>query len=439
MSVHLLSLVTGEESSSGSRFRFSCRTLVSSLLLGTLLGVFPAFGRDQAPGWQAQVRKYSETQDWESALRIVDQEIARAPQDMDLRAWRARVLAWSGHLAEAEKEYLEILKFSRNDPDNWMGLANVYLREGRTVEAQQALDIALRLDPARADLHAARGRVLRAAGQRNEAKSEFQKALNLDLTSVEARVGLISLREEPKHELRFGQDNDLFNFASTNRDEWATLTSQWTPDWATSFAGNFYQRGGAGARKFVGSLTRRRPRWGAITMGGAIGHDNAVIPKSEAFFELDHGWKNGQTNFVRGVEIVYGQHWYWYQSSRILTLGGTTIVYLPRDWTVSLGAIGARSAFSGTDAEWRPSGITRLGFPLARWSVQRLTGNVFFAAGTEDFAQVDLIGRFASQTYGGGLRLRINARQDVTGSASYQKRTQDRTDTSFGFSYAIHF
>ena len=174
-------------------------------------------------------------------------------------------------------------------------------------------------------------------------------------------------------------------------------------------------------------------------MGGAIGHDNAVIPKSEAFFELDRGWKRGQTNFVRGIEFVYGQHWYWYQSSRILTLSGTTTVYLPREWTVSLGAIGARSAFSGTDAEWRPSGIARLGFPLARWSAQRLSGNLFFAAGTEDFAQIDLIGRFASQTYGGGLRFQINPRQDVTGNASYQKRTQDRTDTSFGFSYAIHF
>ena len=436
---HLISTFHKEEGSVNTGSRSSQKKLVFSLLLGALLAPSSLFGQDQTPAWQIQVRKYSEAEDWESALRIVDQEVARAPQDMDVRAWRARVLAWSGHVAEAEKEYLEILRASRNDPDNWMGLANVYLREGRAFEALQAIEIAVKLDPARADLHAARARMLQAAGQRNEAKSEFQKALNLDLTSVEARVGLISLREEPKHELRFGQDNDLFNFTGANHDEWASLSSQWTPRWATSFAGNFYQRGGAGARKFVGSLTRRQPKWGAITVGGAIGHDNAVIPKSEAFFELDHGWKNGQTNFVRGVEIVYGQHWYWYQSSRILTLSGTTIVYLPREWTVSVGAIGARSAFSGTVAEWRPSGITRLGFPLAHWSVKRLSGNVFFAAGTEDFAQVDLIGRFASQTYGGGLRFQINARQDVTGNASYQKRTQERTDTNFGFSYAIHF
>lgn len=419
---------------------YSCpRILTSGLVFGALLVASTIFGQDQPPGWQAKVRKYSEAQDWNAALRIVDQEIARAPLDTDVRAWRARVLTWSGNLAEAEKEYLEILKASRNDPDNWMGLATVYLREGRALEALKALDAAVELDPTRADLHAARARALRAAGKRNEARLEFQRALNLDSASVEAQAGLISLRPEPKHELRFGQDADLFNFANANNDEWMSLASQWTPHWATSVAGSFYQRGGANAGKFVGSLTRRQSKWGAITVGGAIGHDNAVIPKSEAFFNLDHGWKSGETAILRGVEFIYGQHWYWYQSSRILTLSGTTIVYLPRDWTLSLGTTGARSAFSGTGSEWRPSGISRLGFPLAGWGAKRLSGNAFFAVGTEDFAQIDQIGSFASQTYGGGMRFEITTRQDVTGYGSYQKRTQDRTDTAFGLTYGIHF
>src|SRR6267142_538226 len=277
------------------------------------------------------------------------------------------------------------------------------------------------------------------AGERHGARVEFQKALNLDRTSMEARAGLISVRGEPRHEMRFGQDNDLFNFTSANHDGWASLVSQWTPHWATSFAGSFYERAGIRAGKFSGAITGRLPRWGALTVGGAAGHDNAVIPKSEAFFDVIHGWKASETNFLRAVEFVYGQHWYWYQASRILTLNGTAIVYLPRDSTLSLGATGVLSTFSGTGAEWRPSGITRLGFPLVNWGEKRLSGSVFLHVGTEDFAQIDQIGRFASQTYGGGLRFQINARQDVTGYASYQKRTQDRTDTSFGLSYGIHF
>ncbi len=409
------------------------------LILIVFLVACPTFGQDQTLDWQTQVRKYAEAQDWDSAMRIVDREVARSPQDMDVRAWRARVLAWSGRLTEAEKEYVEILKVSRNDPDNWMGLASVYSREGRANEALRALSRALELDPKRADVHAARARALRAAGERSEARSEFQKALSLDPTDREARAGLTSVRGEPKHELRLGQDNDLFNFASPNRDGWVRLTSQWTPHWSTNFSGSFYERAGIDAGKFSGSITGLQRRWGALTVGGAAGHDNAVIPKSEAFFDADHGWKISEANFVRSVEFVYGQHWYWYQQSRILTLNGATILYLPQEWTLSLGATGARSAFSGTGAEWRPSGIGRLGFPLAHWGERGLSGNVFFAAGTENFAQVDQIGGFASQTYGGALRFQVTARQDVTSFASYQKRTQNRTDTSFGLSYGIHF
>jgi len=396
-------------------------------------------GQDHAPEWQAQVRKYSEGKDWDSAMRIVDREVARAPQDMDVRAWRARVLSWSGHLSEAEKEYLEILEFARNDPDDWMGLAGVYSREGKVEEALRALDRAVELDPQRVDLHAARARALRAEGERIEARMEFQKALDLDPASAEAQAGLLSLRGEPKHELRFTQDNDLFNFTSANHAGWVSLASQWTQHWGTNFAGSLYERAGIRAGKFSGAVTGRSHRWGALTAGGATGHDNAVIPKSEAFFDVDHGWKTGENNFVRSVEFLYAQHWYWYRQSRILTLNGTAIVYLPREWTLSVGATGARSTFSGTSAEWKPSGMARMGFPLANWSEKRLSGNMFFAAGTEDFAQIDQIGRFASQTYGGGLRFQINAHQDVTGYASYQKRNQNRTDTNFGLSYGIHF
>src|SRR6267378_2783200 len=292
----------------GTRRALDSRWLPTfGLILGIMLLVFPAFGQDQPSAWQTQVRKFAESKDWDSAMRIVERELARAPQDMDVRARRAM-------------------------------------------------------------------------GERNEARMEFQKALNLDPTSLEARAGLISVRGEPRHEMRFGQDNDLFNFTSANHDGWVSLVSKWTPHWSTSFAGSFYERAGIRAGKFSGAITARLSRWGALTAGGAAGHDNAVIPKSEAFFDLNHGWKTGETNFLRGVEFDYGQHWYWYQTSRILTLNGTTIVYLPRDFTLSLGATGVRSTFSGTGAEWRPSGITRLGFPLANWGEKRLSGSVFFAA-----------------------------------------------------------
>lgn len=415
--------------------------LAAVLAVVTTLFVFATtvVAQSETPEWQTRVRRYAESQDWAAALWIVEQQIARSPEDADLWAWRARVLTWSGRLREAEAEYLKILKISRKDPDVWLGLANVYLRQGRHAEALRALDTAVELDPKRADLHAARGRVLRLAGGRAEARREFQRALVADPASSEALAGMKSFEDETKHELRFGEENDLFNFSGPNHDEWVSLTSRWNRHWTTSLAGNTYQRGGIEAGKFAGAITGRVPAWGALTVGGAVGQDNAVIPKSEAFFDVDRGWKSSSKGAVRGVELDYGQHWYWYRAARILTLSGTAILYFPREWTLTLAATDARSAFSGTGAEWRPSGSSRVGFPVARWEGKRLSGNLFFAAGTEDFAQVDQVGRFASQTYGGGLRFQLTAGQDISGYASYQKRTQNRTDMNFGFSYGIHF
>jgi tetratricopeptide (TPR) repeat protein len=389
--------------------------------------------------WQAQVRKYSDAHDWANALRIVDEQIASSPQDLDILAWRARVLTWAGRLAEAERDFNTVLKVEKNDPDNWMGLANLYMRQGRMEEALKTADRAVELDPNRGDLRSARAQILRASGSLNDARLEFRRALVLDPGDVDARAGIFSLRDEGKQELRFGFDEDMFSFAPSNYDQWVSLVSKWTPQWTTSVAGSFYQRDSIDAGEFVGSVTRTQPHWGALTVGGATGHDNGVIPETEAFFELDHGFKISEDKPLRGLELTYGQHWYWYSLARILTVNERALVYLPHDWTWSIELIEARSHFSDTNADWKPSGVTRLGFPLEHWSQRELSGNVFYAVGTEDFAQVDQIGSFASQTYGGGLRFRFTPRQDIAGYAAFQQRTQNRAQTSFGISYGIRF
>jgi len=375
---------------------------------------------DQA--WQSEVRKYSDCRDWDDALRIVDQQIARSPGDLDIRAWRAQVLTWAGRLPEAEREFKEILKIETGNPDYWMGLATVYLHQGLTEEALKTADHAIELDPNRADLRATRAQIFHA-----------------NTNSGEARSASSAISGGRKEELRFGFDQDVFSFTPANRDQWVTLVSKWTPRWTTSGAVSLYERGGINATNFVGSITRKQPLWGSLTIGGATGHDNGVIPETGAFFELDHGFKISEDRPIRGIEIIYGQRWYWYTTARILTTNETAIVYLPRDWTLSVGLTEARSHFSDTNIDWKPSGQTRLSVPLGHWSERELIGNAFFSVGTEDFAQVDQIGSFASRTYGGGLRFRFTALQDVTAYGAFQQRTQGREQTSFGFSYGIRF
>lgn len=415
------------------------RRMTSRVLIALWMLCSFSWGQLTAPGWQEQVRKCVQRQDWSSALHIVDHEIALTPQDMDVRAWRARVLMWSGQLADAEREYDAILRDAPQDPDNWMGLASVYLREERKKEAVTALDQAVELDPARADLHVTRGRALRDIGRVEEARLEFSRAFELDPQSAEARAGLFSLRSEPKHELRFGVDTDLFSFADVNEDAGISLKSHWTPRWTTNVLGSFYQRAAVDAEKLNASVGGTSLKWGTLTAGGAAAHDQGVIPKSEAFFDYDRGWKTHSSHFFRGLELDYGQHWYWYRTARVFTLNETTRMYLPREWTWSLGVTGARSHFPDAGTGWRPSGFTKINFPITGGEQRHLGGNLFYAVGTENFAQVDQIGSFSSHTYGGGLRLQLTPRQDLSGFGAYQQRTQDRSQTSFGISYGIRF
>src|SRR5260370_32594864 len=101
------------------------RVLLLCLVLLALLAARVA-AQERQLDWQGQVRKYCDASDWPSAMRVLEQQIARAPRDLDLKAWRARVFTSAGRLAGAQQEYLAILKLAPKDPDNSGGLASVY-------------------------------------------------------------------------------------------------------------------------------------------------------------------------------------------------------------------------------------------------------------------------------------------------------------------------
>ncbi len=424
------------------RTTVSQRQIAAILLVAGLLLFAPSsnsLGQQQGSDWQQQVRELAKARQWETALKTVERRLAEVPHDPEARGWRARLLTWMDRLPDAESEYRVALASAPNDGDLLEGLAGVLARQQRFREALPLLNRAIELDPHRSDLLLARGRILRALDRRAEAHADFAAAMYLDPSSREARDGLASLRPEAHHELRIGSDTDWFNYADANQAQSASLASRWSSRWSTNFAAAFYQRAGFLADKSTASVTGRSANWGALTVGGAIARDQGIVPRSEAFFEYGRGWRLSETGFLRGLETSGGPHWFWYSTARILTVSGTTLLYLPHEFSWSVALTGARSRFPAIPAEWRPSGTTRLNFPLASFGERRLSGNVFFAAGTENFASVDQLGRFSSHTYGGGLRFRFTARQDVTAYSGYQKRTQGRTDTAFGWSYGIRF
>jgi len=234
--------------------------------------------------------------------------------------------------------------------------------------------------------------------------------------------------------LRTGVDIDSYNYTHAAQSQFLSLDSRWNHRWSTLAAITSYQRFGEVATKATGGTTFRFAGRNWLSVGGAGANDHGVIPQAEAYFECGHGFTS-ETKFVRGLDITYQQHWFWYRGAHVFTTGVSHLFYMPREWTWLVTVNGARSGFSGSGIEWVPSGSTRLSFPLYR----PVSGNLLFAVGSENFAQVDQIGRFSARTFGGGLRYSISARHDVSGYVASQNRSQGRTQNSFGLSYGIRF
>lgn len=407
-------------------------------MLAVLTCVLPAMPQQPA-AWQQQIREQVAAHQFNAALAIADHWLAEAPADLDARGWRARLLAWSGQLPEAEAEYRRVLAAAPQDADIVAGLADVLIRRQRFEQALELLGPAHELAPSRTDILMERGSALQSLGRAAQARQDYRAVLALDPENSPAKAALAALAQEPRQEFRIGNDFDFFNFAGHAQTQTASLRSQWSSRWTSVFSGSFYQRFGKQAAKFTGSATYRFGHGDALTAGGAAGRDQGIIPRGEAFLEYGRGFHVSETRFLRAVEAAYHQHWFWFAGARILALTGSALLYLPHDWTWSLAVTGARSRFSTAGAEWRPSGLARLSFPVRKLGERPLTANLFYAVGTENFAQADQIGRFSARTFGGGACFRFTARQDLTGYVAYQNRSLGRTQTSFGLSYGLRF
>jgi len=385
--------------------------------------------------WNAQARALLSAGKAQAALELTEKWMAAAPNDMDAAGWHGRALARLDRLPEAKAEFLRVLASAPNDSDALLDLAGVLRRQGRLDEALERLKQARAADPQREDVVLAEGQVLRALGRTREAREAFAEAHRIAPEDAEARAGLESVAEAPRQELRIGTDIDMFNYTDTAGAFATGLTTYWSPQWISYFEISYWDRFGGQAVRNLGQVTYKLRPHTAITVGGTWNHDDGIIPRSEAFFELDQGGSLPGRHFLRGIEVNYHQQWYWYSTARVLALSPSASFYLPRDWMFLLRITAARSSFPGLPVEWQPSGISKLTFPI----VPQLTGNVFFAVGTEDYALTDQIGRFSARTWGGGLRWQFLPRQYVSGYGLYQERSKGQTQTSFGLSYGVRF
>ncbi len=384
--------------------------------------------------WQRQVRTAVDQHQIPAAMAVVDRRLAEAPGDMEAHHWRGRLLAWTNHWQEAEIEYHLVLDKFPNDVDVLTGLADVLLWQQKYSEALAVLEEARRADPQNPEILVRRARVLSLLQRTAEARSQFQDVLTYDPANRAALNGLADLKGVTRYELRIGEELDFLSYAENAQAETVTLTAHWNRRWTTDFGVSPYHLFGENAVKIWADAAYRfhQNNWVRVLGGGANPQD--VVPESEVLFEYGHGFQFSNPWF-KGLESSYQEHSLWYRGAQVVTTSTTQIVYLPKQWTWTLSATGARTQFTEGPSDWVPSGLTKVGFPLFR----RLSGSALFAVGAENFAQVDQIGRLSARTYGGGLRYRLGESQDVSCLVARQDREHDQKETSLGVSYATRF
>jgi tetratricopeptide (TPR) repeat protein len=407
--------------------RFVCLVM----LLAVLRVQSPA---QTAEDWHQLVRGEVKDHHLKEALTVIDERLTLAPEDLEAHGWRGRLLAWTNRWPEGEAEYRLVLEKSPDDTEILVALADVLLWQKKYDESLQVLDHARALAPRDPEILIRRARVLALLNRTVEASAQYRETLDLNPEDSDAKAALLSLASDTRHELRVENDTDFFSYTNSAETQRISLSSRWNQRWSTVFSTNIYQRFGEDAGNFVASAAYHFTHQDSLSAGGAVANQQTVAPTKEAFFEYGHGFKF-DNRWVPGLESSYQQHWFWYRGAQVFTVSTTNIIYLPQGWTYTLAVIGSRTVFTGHLPDWVPSGWTKLGFPLQR----RLTGNIFYAVGSENFSQVDQIGRLATHTYGGGLRYQFAEHQDITGYVSQQDRSHDQTETSFGLGYGIRF
>lgn len=402
---------------------------------------------ERGSDWLDRVKHSITVHDLAGAKNAIDARLAAEPNDSDALYWRARLFAWAGKRAEAEQAYHLALERSPQDADYLLGLARLLAQEGRDADALAMLDTAARIPPPRADVLSTRGRVLLTLGRRKEARADFLQARSLEPANIspaddEAAAGLERLAVTSalaRFEIDLANETDTFNYIGAANAQSARFVARLGGRWVFSAEGDSYQRFASLAEKFIGAAAYRLDRSDSLTIAGGGGDAGGIIPRAEAYFEYGHGFRISERKPLRGIELAYNQHWLWYAGAHILVLSARGTANLARDFRWTVAAYGARSGFDGAGVDWKPSGYTRLDFPLPRVHADRLLLNAMFAAGSENFGEVDQVGTLASRTFGGGARLGLTPRQYFGFYAAKQFRDGGRTEMMYGASYGVRF
>lgn len=408
----------------GGKWRHS---VVGFALLFALMGTVFA---QEATDWESSLKQQTATHNWPAALQIIDQRLQSSPADVDAQAWRARILAWSGHWSESEHQYRQTLAQAPKDIDLLTGLSDVLFWEGKLGEASSTLGQAEQLSHSD-EVSSRRAKIDEALRER--AAEAAQQQTPTPATAV-ASFARSDSSELPKYSLSFGTETDLFSFTTPVQAQSAAFGVRWNSRWTSTFSGESYRRLGEAAEEFASTISLRTAHQGALTLSAGQGTHQDIAPIHRVGLDYDRG-AGIHFGALKGLEVIADAESIWFSSSQVTVLGGSAIAYLPRDWIWTVKGAEARTYFDGVGSSWSPAASTKLSIPIR----ERLRIEPGFGVGAENYTNIDQIGRISARTYMGAAKYRINRLQNFSVFVAYQQRSHGQSQTSVGGGYGFLF
>lgn len=243
-------------------------------------------------------------------------------------------------------------------------------------------------------------------------------------------------------QISFGLDALDYNTGRTSRvgsiDATVRLFPRLTLEAVATGGDYFGQRFGGGAAY----LTVKPDAKSYLTAGGGRNSNTHTTIAWSASFEAGRtlyqfepsGIRRSPIRALEAVLALTERGYSFSPSIHILLLNPTVVVYLPRDWALSLRAGAIRTTIAGARS-WTPSGGAKLNVPLTRWL--SISPGVSFDSELSDVLQINNI---SSREFGGGMNFWLTKKASA---GAYYFRVlygaNHLVSDSYGVSYALRF
>ena len=403
---------------------------------GLLLMALVVVLRGQVPfDWPKEIGKFVAARHYDLAMSTSEDWIRAYPNDLDARAWHARICRWQGHTDQAIREYRALLGKVPRDADLLLELSRMLASRKEYRGALELLEQAISAAPERTDCVLEKARTLARAGRRSEAKGLYQRLAAVEVGKTESNVALMELREGSRYQLIVGANSDLISYAPNGSALSAVVDARWNARWSTSAGVIRYGRFGKTAEGVEASASYRPSAADAIVFGGSAAGNAGIAPRTLWKLGYSHGLRFGEGRIVRGLELSYDQKWVRYPDARIVNFAPSVSFYLPRNWIWTGGISTARTVMESGSPSWSRSAQTRLMFPLHAG----YTGQLLLASGAENFGTLDQVLFRNSKLAAAGLKVRIVPGQEINALIGYQQIAGGRTQVSLRLVYALRF